>query len=919
MLAIRRWSIKTKLMILSVVAVGAALAVACAGVMLIEVRAARIAKGKALRSQVEMLAFNSTGALSFKDAHAARQLLASLKVEPTVRFAILYDDSGRALAAYPPKLDPLPPPPPAADDLCEFAKSGDIEIVQGVVDRKERLGTLYLRASTDDLRSQLAEKAKVVAIVLVLALSGSVLLVAWMQRGISGPIRRLVQAASRITALGDYSIRVERQSEDELGALCAEFNCMLDRVETSDNALKKARDELEDRVVERTRELRESESRLRVILDRMPTGVLLIDARDHTIVDANPVACEMIGAAEEQVVGSFCHRFICPAERGKCPVTDLGNEVDNAERVLLKADGEQMPILKTVVPVTIDDRDLLLEVFVDISERKRAENEILRAKEAAEAANVAKSRFLANMSHEIRTPLNAIIGFADLLCKSGDRCEAAEREDYVNTIHASGRHLLSLINDILDLSKIEADRLEVELVPCSPHALIGEIVSVLRVKALEKNLTLDFHWRGEVPEAIRTDPARLRQLLMNLVGNAIKFTPAGKVEIVAELEKGGSDPRLAVRVIDTGVGIAADKFEGIFNPFVQADSSVTRQFGGTGLGLTISRRIARALGGDIGVSSIVGRGSEFTVTIATGPLDGVHMLDTPAAESMRNENEFESDQLPALDGARILVVEDGDTNRKLIRLVLERAGAEIKMAQNGQIGVEMALKNRFDLILMDMQMPVMDGYTAASRLRQEGVTTPIIALTAHAMKGDEKKCLEAGCSDYVAKPIDADLLVCKVAETLVETNWKGSCRSTDHPKTEAGLSAAASSAGGETMFSARGETSPGGMLFSTLPTEDPDFREIVEEFIERLHGQIAAMQRAFDAEDLQELACLAHWIKGAGGTAGFPAFTQPAKRLEALVKDQQCDEIEAAIGELLQLSKRIALSPANAVSCSFGG
>jgi PAS domain S-box-containing protein len=912
MLAIRRWSIKTKLMILSVVAVGAALTVACAGVMLIEVRAARDTKAKALRAQAEMLAYNSTGVLSFKDAQAARQLLASLKVQPTVRFAILYDDSGRALATYPPKLDPLPPLPPVADDWCALTESGDIEIAQGVVDRQDRLGTLYLCASTDDLRSQLAEKAKVVATVLVLALAGSVLLVAWMQRGISGPIQRLLQAATRITALGDYSIRVERQSEDELGALCAEFNCMLDRVETSDKSLKRANDDLEDRVVERTRKLHESESRLRAILDRMPTGVLLIDAADHTIVDANPVACEMIGAEEGQVVGSVCHQFICPSERGKCPVTDLGKEVDNAERVLLKANGANMPVLKTVVPLTIDGRELLLEVFVDISERKRAENEILRAKEAAEAANVAKSRFLANMSHEIRTPLNAIIGFTDLLCKCGGQCDAAEREDYVNTIHASGKHLLNLIDDILDLSKIEADRLDVELVPCSPHAIIGEIVSLLRVKALEKNLTLDFQWRGSVPETIRTDPARLRQLLMNLVGNAVKFTQTGKVEIVAELMKAESDSRLAIRVIDTGVGIAADKFEAIFNPFVQADNSITRQFGGTGLGLTISRRIARALGGDIGVSSIVGRGSEFIVTIATGPLAGVRLLEAPAAESMRHAQEREKEELPALEGARILVVEDGDTNRKLIRLVLERAGVQVKMAQNGQIGVEMAMKFPFDLILMDMQMPVMDGYTAATRLRQEGLTTPIIALTAHAIKGDEKKCRDAGCSGYVVKPIDADLLVRKIAETLNEAKWNGSRGVADIRKTEAGLPASAAAGGEGTTCSMRGETPAEGTLFSTLPTKDPDFREIVEEFIERLRDRLAAMQRAFDAEDLQELASLAHWLKGAGGTAGFPAFTRPARRLEALVRDQQCDEIEAAIGELLLLSKQIALAPESA-------
>ena len=290
---------------------------------------------------------------------------------------------------------------------------------------------------------------------------------------------------------------------------------------------------------------------------------------------------------------------------------------------------------------------------------------------------------------------------------------------------------------------------------------------MLRVKALEKDLTLDYHWNGGVPETICTDPARFRQLLMNLVSNAIKFTTAGKVRIRARLAQDGLDPQLVVEVIDTGVGIPADKFEAIFDPFVQADNSVTRQFGGTGLGLTISRRIAQALGGGIGVSSEVGKGSTFTVTIATGPLDDVKILDAPPADGMRSPpSEHRARALPSLAGARILVVEDGDTNRKLIGLVLQRAGAEVTMAENGRIGADLAMKDPFDLILMDMQMPVMDGYTAATLLRQHGLATPIIALTAHAMKGDQDKCLAAGCSGYVTKPIDADLLVRTLAETL---------------------------------------------------------------------------------------------------------------------------------------------------------
>jgi signal transduction histidine kinase len=393
------------------------------------------------------------------------------------------------------------------------------------------------------------------------------------------------------------------------------------------------------------------------------------------------------------------------------------------------------------------------------------------ARHRAEQANQAKTEFLANMSHEIRTPMTAILGFADiLLVEEGIESAPPERIDALQTIKRNGEHLLEIINDILDLSKIEASSLAVECIRFAPTKIVSDVVSLMRIRSEAKNLDLRAAYSGLIPETIESDPTRLRQILINLVGNALKFTTAGSVEIRVRFLHGiADDGQLELAVVDSGVGMTDEQLGRLFRPFTQADASTTRKFGGTGLGLTITKRLTEMLGGEIVAESEAGVGSRFTATIATGSLAGVRMI-VPSAPSptKRTPAPAPDAQKPILD-CRILLAEDGVDNQRLISFVLKKAGANVSFVENGQAAVERALEARdagkaFDVILMDIQMPVMDGYTATGRLRAAGYEGAIVGLTAHTMSGDRDKCMAAGCDDYATKPIDRAKLVTLITE-----------------------------------------------------------------------------------------------------------------------------------------------------------
>jgi PAS domain S-box-containing protein len=636
--------------------------------------------------------------------------------------------------------------------------------------------------------------------------------------------------------------------------------------------------------------LRDGEERLRSIIDNTTASVYIKDLSGRYLLVNGRVEA-LLGRPRDQIVGRTDYDLLPKAVAEAVTandrrLTEAGRATEFEE--VMEFGGERRTFLSVKFPL----RNAAGEVYgtcgisTDITERKRAEQELARAKAAAEAANQSKSEFLANMSHEIRTPMTAIIGHAELLLEP-DR-SPSDRLDSVNAIRRSGQHLLTVINDILDLSKIEAGKMTVERVECDPCRAVGEVASLLRPRAQEKGLAFEVAFETPLPRLVESDPTRLRQVLFNLVGNAVKFTSSGLVRVVVRLEdrpQGG--PVLCFEVNDTGVGMTAEQLARLFRPFQQADGSTTRQFGGTGLGLTICKRLANLLGGDIDVQSRTAAGSRFTLWLPAGELRDRPMIADPA-EAMRLSEGPEHRQAdgagaaPGLLRGRVLLAEDGRENQVVLAAYLRKAGLEVAIANDGREAVELVRARPFDLVLMDMQMPHLDGYGAARTLRREGFTLPIVALTAHAMSEDRHKCLAAGCTDYLSKPVTRHDLLETVRKYL--------------PATEAGPPAAEP---------ARPAPGAKDLLRSEL-AEDPEMAPFLPGFLAVLPEKVAALASLRRRTDLEELRRVLHQLKGSGGMYGFPQITDSAAEAERRVKEQEpLQAVQAAVEELVRLVRSV--------------
>ncbi len=480
----------------------------------------------------------------------------------------------------------------------------------------------------------------------------------------------------------------------------------------------------------------------------------------------------------------------------------------------------------------------------------------------AESANRAKSAFLANMSHEIRTPLTSIIGYAELL--RNDVVPLAERGTAIDSIARSGRHLLQLVNDVLDISKVESGRLEAERTTVELPRMIADVEAMVGPQAREKGLAFHVELCDPVPATLQTDPLRLRQILLNMLGNAIKFTAQGMVTLsVCCLD---NRKTLAIDITDTGVGIMLERQAALFQPFQQADVSTSRRYGGTGLGLYLARQFAQLLGGDLSLDQSYVQGCRFQLRIpvigASFPVD-VEAIPQDATETLAND---------VLHG-RILIVDDSEVNRHLIGLYLHAAAPAVILdtAVNGIEAVERALIQSYDLILMDMQMPELDGLSATRLLRQAGYQSPIVALTANATHESRAHCIEAGCDDFATKPIDVVDLARLMQRFLSNIDQANDSHLVDLGTT-------------------------------------PEFLALKEEFHEGLRQGLKCLREAMGREDFGEIAMRAHRLKGSAGSFGYTDVTESAAILEAAARDYNGAQSRSALEALLTIVEALKLN-----------
>jgi PAS domain S-box-containing protein len=780
MLFFRHSSIQSKLNYVIVSTSLLGLSLACLGFEAYERVRFRASLTNDLVAQADTLGLGSAASLASNDRKLTQDILEAIRVDRRIVAACIYDKAGNIFAEYRRAGVGSEFKIPAwRGDESQFRQES-LTVYRSISRRGERLGTIAIVSDSSELHAQIWEYREISALILFVSILATFLASSQLTRLLTTPIVQLAQIVERISAKGDFTLRAIPHGNDETAALVRAFNEMLDRIQKRDASLQAAKEHLEFRVLERTDKLQEeviersraeealSEERtmLRALIDNVPDYMYVKDVECRFVMANLSVARQMGANTPEELLGKSDFDFY-PRElaavfyEDEQKVIRSGQAEVNRLEMGLDPLGNVTQVLTTQVPLRDRNGRVtgIAGVGRDVTEIKKGQAEMQRALEAAEAATRAKSEFLANMSHEIRTPLNGIIGMTDLALETP---LSPEQREYLETVKISGDSLLAVINDILDFSKIEAGRIDLELIDFNLRDCLETTLKTLAVRADEKGLELLCEIAPEVPEVVRGDSSRLRQVLANLIGNAIKFTDEGEVALKAQIQSEIGECRvLHFTVSDSGIGIPADKQLAIFDPFSQADNSTTRKYGGTGLGLTISSRLVEMMGGKIWIESEVGKGSYFHFTVRLGVADttAIEVGTIAPAELLR--------------GVNVLVVDDNRTNLRILEGMLKRWEMKSISVKGGEEALAELDRSRkagesYSLILMDMHMPKMDGFSLVERirLRPELATATIMMLTSAGHRGDAARCQELGVAAYLLKPIRQSELREAIARVL---------------------------------------------------------------------------------------------------------------------------------------------------------
>jgi two-component system sensor histidine kinase/response regulator len=776
---IHNLSIRRKLTLIILLTSSMAVLLACVVFMLYDHISFRQDMKRDLATMAAITGSNSTAALTFNDPSAAREVLQSLRAGKQIVSACIYTREGKVFAKY--SSDGLAPAfvPPAVQAEGVRYEANRLLLYRRIVLNGDPIGTIYLEEDLKEMQSRLTRFMGIIAVVLLGSAVAVLVLSAKLQKVISDPILQLTQTAMVVSQDKDYSIRAMKQSGDELGLLVNQFNVMMGEIQARDAQLQAARRDLEKRVQERTRELqqevaerrhaeialREVNSMLAALFEAAPLAIFTLD-RAENVQMWNPAAERMMGWTAQEVIGRPME-IVPPEERENYRKVQnqilRGESVDMLEVPVRRKNGSVIYVSLSVAPLYDATGQVhgTIALLGDITERKRVAEELRRAKEAAEAASQAKSEFLANMSHEIRTPMNGILGMTGLAL---DTELTTEQREYLTTVKSSGDSLLILLNDILDFSKIEAGKLDFDAIEFRLRDCLGATMKTLAFRAHQKGLELAYRVGLEVPDVLVGDPGRLRQIVVNLVGNAIKFTERGEVTLEVKLQKEKEDEEgvgLHFTVRDTGIGIAAEKQEMVFEAFTQADGSMSRRYGGSGLGLTISTRLVKMMKGRLWVESEPGRGSAFHFT---------------ARMSWPQRKIAPLKQVPpfALCNLPVLIVDDNQTNRTILQEILRNWGMTPAAVESGKAALAALQQARqaespFALVLVDAQMPEMDGFDLIQRIHEDSTLSgaSIMMLSSCGQAGDAARCRQLGVSAYLVKPVQESELLVAIRTVLV--------------------------------------------------------------------------------------------------------------------------------------------------------